>query len=52
MKGKNAADGTFVRVEPPSKLIAWGEIRGKDSELCIDSMASKSGIILKISKPI
>ena len=38
---KEVAYGITEKFDMPSELIAWGEIRGKDSNLCIDSMGHK-----------
>ena len=38
---KEVAYGITEKFDMPSELIAWGEIRGKGSNLCIDSMGHK-----------
>ena len=44
---KEVAYGITEKFDMPSELIAWGEIRGKDSNLCIDSMGHKGIVNLK-----
>ena len=44
---KEVAYGITEKFDMPSELIAWGEIRGKGSNLCIDSMGHKGIVNLK-----
>lgn len=43
---KNVAYGITDKYDWPSELLVWGEIRGKDSNLCVDSMGHKGKISL------
>ena len=44
---KNVAYGITEKFDWPSELLVWGEIRGVDSNMCIDSMGHKGQYILR-----
>jgi hypothetical protein len=38
---EEVAYGITEKYDAPNELLAWGEIRGKGSNVCVDSMAHK-----------